>query len=265
MVRFRAPHPLTDIPKPLSIQPSPLRVSFSSGPWLTPGPFCQRGCSLFASARVSYCRVSSRSFEELWFVVAWLLGIRPFMRVVYAAYQSLLLRLQTGANGRPRDFLESSLARFTTPLYQLGFVFAVLWVFDNLKTLAPLLGVTVNESSPFIRGFPNAAYTAHATLVALYFQNEFFRSLRIEAGARNMIQRFLGLITVIGGGGLVTSMLGLDPKALLAFGGMAGLCAPARATLSCCSEWSAVAGEGKTLHKGTEFHAWCSVLPLYDR
>lgn len=98
----------------------------------------------------------------------------------------------------------------------------MLWVFDNALAVAPILGLKPPLASSFIMGFPNACYTAHATLVALYFQSEWFRSARMDPGTRSMAQRALGLCTVVVGGSLVTSMLGLDPKALLAFGGIAG-------------------------------------------
>lgn len=88
--------------------------------------------------------------------------------------------------------------------------------------VAPLIGIRFPLASTFILGFPNACYTVHATLVALYFQRETFRSVKMEPGARSMAQRALGLATVLVGASLVTSMLGLDPKALLAFGGIAG-------------------------------------------
>lgn len=101
-------------------------------------------------------------------------------------------------------------------------MFAVLWCFDNFLAVAPLLGIRLPLASSVVMGFPNACYTIWLTLVILYFQAEWFRQVKMEPGARSMAQRALGLVTVLGGGSLVTNMLGLDPKALLAFGGMAG-------------------------------------------
>lgn len=56
-------------------------------------------------------------------MIAWMVGVRPIMRLIYMAYQAALLAVRPELRTKTHDFHQSRLARVTVPLQQLGCAF----------------------------------------------------------------------------------------------------------------------------------------------
>ncbi len=165
--------------------------------------------------------------EEVIFILAWVVGVRPLLHLLWSvrkALGSLAQRRASEAAAAGAVFESSGFARLAVPLRQLGWCFAALWAFDQAMLLAATLGQPVNHALPLIAGFPDAAYTVWAGYAALYCQNEWFarRAAKPAAESALMAQRALTLTTVLLTLVASTSMLGLHPATLLGIGGMAG-------------------------------------------
>ena len=157
--------------------------------------------------------------EEILFVFLWMAGVAPALRALHHALCVL--------RRRDSPFDTAALGLAATPLRQLGYAFASLWVFDNSLVLAAHAGWVIDRAaSPVLSGFPAATYFVWAGYALLHIQNVYF-SRREAAGssasaASATLQRVLALSTVGMTAAVASVAVGADPSTLVGLGGLLG-------------------------------------------
>ncbi len=117
---------------------------------------------------------------------------------------------------------ETIFSRLTGPVNNLGLCFVSLWVFDNAVALLRAHSNFFIDSA-FCLGFPSAVYTAWLGTVALEAQHAYFKKhTDISPAVRMVVERGLGLLTIVATAATAAYFVGVSPKALFAFGGLAG-------------------------------------------
>lgn len=149
-------------------------------------------------------------------MLLWFVGIQPALQAVHG------LRSKLRETTKPWE--ESFEAKLLPPLRQLGYVFAALWSFDNLIALSETLGFVAESQAPhaFVSGFPLACYALWAGALALDLQEQWFASLAGPSGTKFMLERAARLATILTTVIVSLQFVGVSPKTLLAFGGLAG-------------------------------------------
>ena len=162
--------------------------------------------------------------EEIVFIVAWVLSVRPLLKAAHAASCTLRTRAAHAWGRRPLDdpypFERSLLGRVATPLRQLGWAFLALWLFDNSCAVMELAGHAVDRAaSPLLAGLPAAIYCVWGGYALLHLQAQLF-----EEAAVGMLslQRAAALTTVLGTAAAVCSAIGMQLSTLLGIGGLLG-------------------------------------------
>ncbi|CAG9461220.1 unnamed protein product [Pedinophyceae sp. YPF-701] len=132
---------------------------------------------------------------DIWFPVVWLLTHKAILKSIHKVWRVLKCNIIRSCEPYMDDsFKDSFLGSLCQPMTSLGWVFILLYLYDNIVLTMRGMGMAIPLDSTIINGFDGAVYSAWLATTVLQLKDRWFASIQYSAGITHG-ERGLGFLT----------------------------------------------------------------------